>query len=542
MQIFVLIGIAAVFLLTSETSYANKNRPFRGSVEVNVILCTYKDALSPQRGRAHYRDLYVNLGTGGNADFWNEISFGGIDFKGSFVTGWHTINKTVEQAKATNRSQKIKDCLSTAQSNGYQPKNGSFKIYVTSPTIDAFGGHGYAFLGEDSSVGLISHEVGHALSLNHSFSDDPNYRNASWAAIGEYDNQWDIMSYANVYTTNTQNYGDGGPGASAYHRDRMGWLGRNKIKRFGADGLYSRTLTLSALNHPEVSGYQLIRIPFDTTDRNRYYTVEYRVNDGWDEGIGGSNRADSVVLISEVKKLNNKNYYVSYLLRDHHGSRQPKKTINRNGISIEVLSTNRTRKQATVRIKSNVADRCVSGLVWREANRHDRVCVTPHRRRVVSLENDLHTARRNPNGGAYGPQTCKRGFVWREAYTDDKVCVTPKSRQTVKTENRFRLGRTISGATYGPNTCKKGYVWREADRSDWVCVSRKRREAVRAENRVADKRRSPHGGPYGENTCIKGFVWREAFPEDYVCVTKASRAQAQKENRMAFGRLKNPGA
>ena len=74
-------------------------------------------------------------------------------------------------------------------------------IVITSPGIDTFGFGGGAFLGEDANVGIMSHEVGHGFTLSHSFSDDPAYQNATWSAMGEYDDQWDLMSYANVLST-----------------------------------------------------------------------------------------------------------------------------------------------------------------------------------------------------------------------------------------------------------------------------------------------------------------------------------------------------
>ncbi|MFF4646535.1 hypothetical protein [Streptomyces sp. NPDC001389] len=32
---------------------------------------------------------------------------------------------------------------------------------------------------------------------------------------------------------------------------------------------------------------------------------------------------------------------------------------------------------------------------------------------------------RDPNGGAYGPDTCQQGYVWRDSFDGDTVCVTP---------------------------------------------------------------------------------------------------------------------
>jgi hypothetical protein len=133
-------------------------------------------------------------------------------------------------------------------------------------------------------VGGLAHECGHGLGLAHTFSNDPTYRNVEWAAVGEYDDmwaagrglqrhgwclaaapagrasrhpwraaarhaaaiaallilsssrarsrrrrpmrRWDMMSYANVYSTPAAapNFGGTGPSLIAYQQDRMGWL------------------------------------------------------------------------------------------------------------------------------------------------------------------------------------------------------------------------------------------------------------------------------------------------------------------------------
>ncbi|MFB6478792.1 hypothetical protein ACFCXF_21015 [Streptomyces virginiae] len=39
---------------------------------------------------------------------------------------------------------------------------------------------------------------------------------------------------------------------------------------------------------------------------------------------------------------------------------------------------------------------------------------------------------RDPNGGAYGPDTCLQGYVWRESYDGDTFCVTPAERDAAK--------------------------------------------------------------------------------------------------------------
>jgi hypothetical protein len=67
------------------------------------------------------------------------------------------------------------------------------------------------------------------------------------------------------------------------------------------------------------------------------------------------------------------------------------------------------------------ADACASGYVWREAFPGDVVCVTPETRAQAARDNSEAAARREPGGGAYGPNTCRSGYVWREAGPEDLV-------------------------------------------------------------------------------------------------------------------------
>ncbi|MBM9614514.1 hypothetical protein JWJ90_09445 [Desulfobulbus rhabdoformis] len=540
-------------ILFATSVEAGEQRPFRGAVKLSVLLCKYKDSPTPPNNKQFYEDLLIKIGSGGHADYWDDVSHGSITLNGSVVKGWYTLNKTIAESQAyggggsADRRKKHTDCVDKAKSEGYTPPADHTVVVITSPGIDTFGFDGGAFLADDAGIGVIAHEVGHGISLQHSFSDDPNHCNAIWASKGEYDNQWDMMSYSDVWAQNLGNFGRTGPGLNAYHLDRMGWLDRNRIYRFGANGNYDETITLTALTRPGERGYITARIPFDTTDLNHYYTVEYRVPEGWDGGIPGDTVMINEVVNKKFRKcsdnsLSTNSAYRSYLIRNHTGNRLPKESINLNGVRIDLVSKDASTGKAQVRIRSTRPEYCIQGYVWREAQPDDKVCVTVARRTAVKQENTMGPSRRQPGGGAYGPDTCRQGYVWRESKPNDHVCVTPASRTKVKQENAIAWEKRIGGATYGPNTCKQGYVWREADKRDWVCVTPARRNEVKEENRLGPSRRQPGGGAWGPDTCRQGYVWRNAFPNDHTCVSTTSRTKARNENEVAHSRLANKGA
>lgn len=530
------IALLTTFFLGISMALAD-GRPFRGSIKWSILLCRFTDGGAVPNNTSHYRDAFLNQGTGGLADYWDDVSYGGVDLAGSDVRGWYSMGITLAQGQALDRWGRVNACVNAAKnapSGAYTVPAGNRVAIITFPSIDMFGWNGGAFLPHDVDVGGMAHEGGHGISLNHSFSDDPTYQNATWAAIGEYDDPWDVMSWGNAFRVPTP-FGDGPVGLNGFHLDRMGWLPRSRILTVGANGTSSMTFTLAALNHPEAPGYMIARIPFDPGDLNHFYVVELRSKSGWDGGIPAN-----IVLIHEVKRRDDGVYY-SFLLRQRTGDRDPIQSLSANGVTISVTGINPATHQATVSVTTQMVDRCIQGFVWREARPSDHVCVTGQIRSETAQENALAASRRNPAGGPFGADTCKQGFVWREAFAGDHVCVPGASRTRAQADNGQAAARSNpSRMSFGPNTCKPGFVWREADDRDWVCVAGVTRTETRTENQLAASRRNPAGGPFGADTCKQGFVWREAFPGDHVCVLGSSRTRARNDNSDAGNRIQFP--
>jgi hypothetical protein len=527
-RFILLLIVIAAFLMNSLPAHAH---PRRGSVKWSVVLCEFSDSPAPPHDAAYYRNMFFTLGTGGMADYWSTVSSRGIDFQGSEVMGWYRETFTTAQEQARNRNQRWQDCLDAAHNNGYNVPSGNLIAVITSPGIDLFGFVGVgSFLPDTVDMGGMTHEVGHGLGYEHSFSDDPTFKDADWAQVWEYDDEWDAMSWANAFGTLTPNYGWAAPGMNGAHLDYMGWLPKDEIFTFGSDGNASRTLSIEPLNST-AHGIKFIRVPFDPGDLFHYYTVELRVNTGFDGGFSGP-----LVMIHEVKKgfREPSAKYLTYLIRSHTGSRDPVQTLNANGVTISVGAV--TNSSASVTITDAIVDRCLQGFVWREANPSDHVCVTGATRTQTQQDN-AQAASRRAGGGPYGPDTCRQGFVWREANPTDHVCVTGATRAQAQQDNSHAAERKNPARdTFGPNTCNPGYVWREADSMDYVCVSGATRTQTQQDNAQAASRRAG-GGPYGPDTCRQGFVWREAFPTDHVCVTGQTRSQARDDNAQADSRV-----
>ncbi|MGH7778659.1 MAG: hypothetical protein ACREQR_02370 [Candidatus Binataceae bacterium] len=522
---WIFLAVSVALLIASDASA----RPYRGGIPWSFLLCKFSDSPAPPNPESYYNNMAIAPGAKGLDDYVKAISNGHADMTGSVMHGWYTESHTLAYEQGlSDRWQRVQDCIDTAAASAtdrYVPPAGQRVYVITSPGVDLAGWENQGAIGgDDVALPEIAHEFGHGIGLNHSWSNDITWKDVSWAGWGEYDNPWDLMSAANVYTDPTGVFGDGPPDLDAHHLDELGFIPKSRILTLGVDGILSRTATLAALTHPEAAGDLLVRIPFDSNDRFHYYTVEYRTADGWDAGIPAS-----IVMINEVN--NNGSYYQTTLQRElgsyaGTGDGPPVQSINANGVTISVSGT--SGNQATINVSTQFALPCAQGFVWREASSIDRVCVVPAARTQAAADNAQAGARHLPNSA-----TCMQGYVWREAYPGDFTCVTTATRSQAAADDAAAYNSVDeTKVTYGPNTCAQGYVWRDGDDNDYVCVSGATRAQAAADNAAAPARHLPNS-----TTCVQGYVWREAWPGDYVCVTPATRSQAQSDNGQATARL-----
>ena len=532
-SLLLLVAIAASI---SSAAFCQQ-RPYRGSIHWAVVLCKFSDSPTPPHDIHYFEQMILDRGTKGLADYIDSVSYGEANLEGSTVKGWFTEPQTfAEEHALTNRKQRLKDCLAAAAADPdhpFTPAAGYRAYVITSPPVDQVGFEDCCSLdGDNAALPEFAHEFGHGINLEHSFSNDPDYHNACWSQIGEYGNQWDLMSAAHIYVDPTHDWGGGPPFLDAYHLDEMGWLGQSRVFTLGTNGILAGTVNIAALTHPEDSGYLLARVPFDSHDPFNYYTIEYRTVDSWDNGIPAN-----IVLINEVKLNAKNNLYQTFLIRGpgtvktcpvcspaittscSHDDGAPNQTIDTNGVKITVESTGATH--ATVSVSTKFALPCIQGYVWRQATSIDRACVTPAAREQATNDNAAAGSRRAP-----GSDNCRQGYVWRQSDPSDHVCVTPETRTQTQSDTAESYDYVDQNVvTYGPNTCKIGYVWRSIDDKDYVCVSYASSAQAQADDAAAGSRHE-----HDSDRCIEGYVWREAFPKDHVCVTREVYNQTQSDN------------
>lgn len=462
---------------------------YRGPIHWQVILCQFADSASlaqqnnispqPLHDPDYYTNLFFTAGTSGLQDYVNAVSYGAASVTGS-VHGWYTEPRTFAQAKARHRFDHLRDCIKAAarpsskdgpQSPAYTPPRDDRIYVITSPGVDLVGFNDRGAVGQDwgfhtnsngsikiqhgTALPEIAHEFGHGIGLAHSFSND--FASRHGGAPGEYDNQWDLMSAANIFADPTKAFGGGPPFLDAHHLDELGWLPMSRVSDLGVGTPGAATVTLAALTHPEAKGFLGARIFFDPNDRFHYYTVEFRVADGWDSGLSGGKLKypSKMIMISEVKYWGGiHKLYIGYLQRaagddPARGVGMPDQSLSANGITISVQST--SANQATVKITttqqmtfSGMKDNeygphtCAVGYVWRAADDLDYVCVTYATRAQTRADNAAVASRHKP-----GSNECIEGYVWRDAFPDDRVCVTPQTQLQAAQDNSQALKRLM---------------------------------------------------------------------------------------------------
>jgi hypothetical protein len=310
--LFITAGACAPPTPTNQSSAALTTPPKKSAYA--VLLCRPSDK-ADLHDTAYYTKLFTSAGSGtGNViDYWKDQSFGNLDLSGNTLLGPFDTGVTLAGAVHTElpgdrrRSQRIQDCINAASAtvslDSYYSVVAVYNVGVdlgsaSANLPDGAGGQrqvGAVIADLNSSMTTILHEMGHSMGFAHSRSTqavscDPN----NDSTPGAYCDGFDIMSAANVFSmhgalgmsgcTSAPRAGNDpcqtGPGLDAWNRFTIGWLPTNEQEYTTPTGPYK----LAALNHPEVPGVRLLRIP-QASDGSAY-TFEFLRADNWYAGIG----------------------------------------------------------------------------------------------------------------------------------------------------------------------------------------------------------------------------------------------------------------
>jgi hypothetical protein len=271
-----------------------------------IVLCHASDVMPGIDALQRYVNFFTPAGSGrGEAhDYWRDMSYCVGSLQGSVVFGWFDIRHTRAQITAAGRSQVFQWGIEAAGAHGNDLKEYPHRIVVVNVNSDHGKVSGGVLLAYEDSRALeptfIMHEMGHEFGLDHSFGESSNPCASGDGRPGAYCDVFDIMSAMNVRSFNDAQNRRSGPSLNALSRERLGWLHRSRIWWGKSILQFDQTITLAAVNRPNVEGYLLAKFEAPSRDpaqtsRNTY-TLEYRESVGWDRAISGGR-----VLIHEIR-------------------------------------------------------------------------------------------------------------------------------------------------------------------------------------------------------------------------------------------------
>ena len=211
-------------------------------------------------------------------------------------------------------------------------------------------------------------------------------------------------------------------------------------------------MSLSTLSAPDqhYNFYLMIRIPTGSGPPWSYYTFEYRTADDYDLGftkaqnLNSGFQSNNGVVVHQVNETDEANwlfypYFATPGKSFSYFHRVGDSFIRSNPfINVTVLRTNTIWADLEISVLGQTdnipygPNTCGPGLVWREGDALDYVCVSPARRTQVKSDNAQAANRRCCTGN----YNCIAGYVWRQAWPLDYVCVTPGERSTAQSESK----------------------------------------------------------------------------------------------------------
>lgn len=266
-----------------------------------VLLCSYPDIpnFPNSQSVSFFKDLYTGqgVGKGGMVDFFRDISYGTIDLASTEVHG-PFLEKTPSMFCQNGAACEVTNCINTA--TGVNPSN-FFRVLVataaqnttqavgTSVKIDTCG----------EFPGVVGQEMLHTYGVGHGWGPANN--------PVEYGDPFDVQSNKreNMFLNprfpgcGTPGNIGSGPNLSMAYKDRLNWVpvarrwtvtsgSQGTIFGLGLPGAVATSyVTLGASSRPEANGVLMAKINLAHLP-GQYYSVEYRLNEGWDQGIGPS--------------------------------------------------------------------------------------------------------------------------------------------------------------------------------------------------------------------------------------------------------------
>ena len=247
-----------------------------------LLKCKFADVDTETGSEQFFQDLM--LSDAGLAGYWRDISYGSWDLSGSTVAdGWQQMVVTHAQYTVLpSRWDRAGACI-----DAYRGSKDGYIDVISIVNGDSDGGNdgGRVLSGTGGeNITFLAHETGHTFGWDHSFDDSGRVAEPSWpSSPGDYYDYWDIMSAMNVHWFDHPQMRQSGPSMNAPYRTKHAFIPTYRILRLSPGDIQRGVrFNIAALDRPEANGPLMVRI--GDNDQN-YFTIEYRMKSGWDQGI-----------------------------------------------------------------------------------------------------------------------------------------------------------------------------------------------------------------------------------------------------------------
>lgn len=274
-----------------------------------IVLCHPSDVPPAPGSKRRYVDYFSEAGcrSGGAHDYWNDISYGACNLRGSRVFKWLDLGRTTTELYAipgpAQRQQAFDWGMAAASKAGVDLTGYPHKIVALNVNGDhgqVVGGVVFAYAdGREFEPTFMAHEMGHELGLDHFFGESPLPCANGDGRAGAYCDVFDIMSAMNVVSFDDALGRRSGPALNAVSRERFGWLPGPRIRDVGPVGV-AETIRLAPLDQPAENGFLIVKFNAPSRDPSQValstYSIEFREPRGWDRGFGTPH-----ILLHEVR-------------------------------------------------------------------------------------------------------------------------------------------------------------------------------------------------------------------------------------------------
>ncbi|MDP9067961.1 MAG: hypothetical protein M3N53_06410 [Actinomycetota bacterium] len=261
-----------------------------------TVLCRFADSRDVPHDQSYYADLMKDEFPG-IEHYWEDVSYGRIDFVAPTPRGWYELPRGRAYYTANEPwevpERALRDCLKKAEANLYMPLYEGVNLWFSGALTNRGWGvrrpfqlddrskvYGVTIMSEPTTwttdntapQGILAHEMGHGLGLQHS-GGGPHE---------EFSSYWDVMSSIGTQCgyQNLPEFSCIPVHPIAFQKRRLGWIHDEEVVtvRPGQEKVFY----LKPLSQPALDGLFMAKVPLHG-DIPGYLTVEARTPTGYDE-------------------------------------------------------------------------------------------------------------------------------------------------------------------------------------------------------------------------------------------------------------------